>query len=223
MGVVTVALVTVGELRRLLVLARFAWDNGRRPWFAVLMAAGTVVVYILLHSTVGPGLRSAGAVSASLPLSTELLRLPMSFFLPTEYLPVWGAAAQILVVLGLAEILVSRWLTVAVAAIGHVTATLCARAMVELCPGNLLCLPTAVAHVVDTGPSAASTAVGAFLLVATRCYCSAAILASVLLIAAIAAPGLDGQEHLLALACGLCAGALSRKNAPRPARRGRAV
>ena len=203
-----------GELRRVLVMARFAWENGRRLWFAVLMATGTLVVYILLHdSATAPLLLRSGDVLASLPLSQELLRLPMSLFLPTPFLPIWAATAQILVVLGLGELLLGRWLTVAVAALGHGAATLSARVMIQLCPGNVFCLPTAAAHMIDTGPSAAVTAVGACLLVATRCYRSAAVLTGALLIAGIAAPGLDGQEHLLALVCGLTVGVLCRRRA----------
>jgi hypothetical protein len=210
--VLTAVLMTAGELRRVFVLARFAWAHGRRPWFAFMMAAGTVAVDILLHnSIVAPGLWRSGEVFASLPLSTELWRLPMSLFLPTPFLPVWGAAGQLLVVLGLGEILLGRWLTVSVAALGHVVATLSARAMIELCPGNVICLSSSLARSVDTGPSAAVTAVGACLLVAARCYRSAAVLSSVLLLTAIAAPGLDGREHVLALACGLSAGALCRR------------
>jgi hypothetical protein len=212
--VLTEVLMTVGELRRVLVMARFAWDNGRRLWFAILMATSTLVVYILLHdSATAPLLLRSGEVLASLPLSQELLRLPMSLFLPTPFLPIWAASAQILVVLGLGELLLGRWLTVVVAALGHFAATLGARVMIELCPGNALCLPIAAAHLIDTGPSAAVTAVGACLLVATRCYRSAAVLTGALLIAGIAAPGLDGQEHLLALVCGLTVGAMCRRRA----------
>jgi hypothetical protein len=204
--------VTFGELRRVLVLARVSWAHGRRPWFATLLALGSIVVYILLHNPIiGPELLRSGDVSASLPLSAELWRLPMSLFLPTRYLPVWGASAQLLVVLGLSELLLGRWLTGAVAAVGHVVATLSARLMIELCPGNLFCLPAVAAHVTDTGPSAAATAVGACLLVGAGCYRSVAVLSCALLVAAMAAPGLDGSEHLLALACGLVAGVLCRK------------
>jgi hypothetical protein len=212
MFVMRAALITVGELRRVFVIARFAWKNGRRPWFAAMMAAGAVAVYVLLHnSVVAPWLWRAGDVTAALPLSTELWRLPLSLFVPTAFLPLWAAVGQLLVVLGLGEILLGRWVTVVVAALGHAVATLTARAMIEVCSGNLFCLPAGLAHAVDTGPSAAVTAVGACLLVTARCYRSAAVLSGALLIAAIAAPGLDGQEHLLALACGLIAGALCRR------------
>jgi len=124
---------------------------------------------------------------------------------------VWGAAAQLFIVLGVAEVLLGRWLTLGVAAVGHVAATLSARAVIEYCPGNHVCLPAALSHAIDTGPSAATTAVGACLLIASRSYRCAALLCCALLIAGVAARGLDGQEHLVALACGLLAGLLVRK------------
>lgn len=208
----TNVLLTVGELRGVLLSARSALARGRHPWFAASMAAASLAVYGLLHDpSAAPALMRAGAVSASLPLSVELRRLPMSLFLPTPFLPVWGAAAQLFIVLGVAEVLLGRWLTLAVAAVGHVAATLSARAVIEYCPGNLLCLPAALSRAIDTGPSAAVTAVGACLLIATRSYRCAAVLCCALLIAGVAAHGLDGQEHLVALACGLFAGVLVRK------------
>jgi hypothetical protein len=175
------------------------------------MAAASLAVYGLLHDpSVAPGLLRAGAVSASLPLSVELWRLPMSLFLPTAFLPVWGAAAQLFIVLGAAEVLLGRWRTLAVAAAGHVVATLSARALIHYCPGNLVCLPAALSRAIDTGPSAAVTAVGACVLIATRSYRCAAVLCCALLIAGAVANGLDGEEHLVALACGLLAGVLVR-------------
>ena len=208
----TSVLLTVGELRSVLLSAGSVLAGGRRPWFATSMAAASLAVYGLLHDpSVAPAVLRAGAVSASIPLSVELWRLPMSLFLPTAYLPVWGAAAQLFIVLGLAEVLLGRWLTLAVAAVGHVAATLSARAVIEYCPGNLVCLPAALSHAIDTGPSAATTAVGVCLLIATHSYRCAAVLCCALLIAGVAAHGLDGQEHLAALACGLSAGLLVRK------------
>ncbi|MGD0593908.1 MAG: hypothetical protein ABSB54_09560 [Acidimicrobiales bacterium] len=52
------------------------------------------------------------------------------------------------------------------------------------------------------------TAVGACLLIATHSYRCGAVLCCALVIAGVAAHGLDGQEHLVALGCGLLAGVL---------------
>ena len=195
------------ELRRLAVLARSSLERGRRPWLGVALGATSVAVYLLLpNPIIGRTLWHLGAVFASLPLTTELWRLPMSLFLPTPYLPVWGAALQLVVVIGLSELVLGRWLTIAVATFGHVAATLTARVMIDFVHGGLLGLSPELAHVLDTGPSAAATAVGAYLLLVLGMRRCASLLCVGLLIAALVTPGVDGLEHLVALACGLLAG-----------------
>ena len=195
------------ELRRLILLARSNLSSGTRPWLAAAIGGVALVVYLLLRDpSIAPVLWHAGAVYASLPFTTELGRLPMSLFLPTPYLPIWGAVGQIIIVIGFGELLLGRRLTIAVASIGHLVATLTARAMIELAHGGLLGLSPALAHVLDTGPSAAVTAVGACLLVVLRMNRCAAVLCVALLIAAAVSPGIDGLEHLVALGCGILAG-----------------
>lgn len=197
----------VVELRGLAVLAKEGWTKGRRPWLALALAAAVIVVSELLHdSAISTGLWRTGSVTAALPLTTELRRLPMSLFLPTPYLPVWGACAQLLVAVGVAELVIGRWMTLGVALAGHIGSTLAARLMMEVGPGTVFGLPRILAHTLDTGPSGASVAVGACLLVAVRKDRCAAILSIALLIAALVGPGIDGSEHLVALACGLLAG-----------------
>jgi hypothetical protein len=191
------------EIRHLLTLARSNLSSGSRPWLALTLSATTVVIYALLpYPAIGSTLWHSGAVYAALPLPTELWRLPMSLFLPTPYLPVWGAAAQLIAVLGFAELLFGRWLTIGIATFGHVAATLTARLLV----GGVLGLSPALAHVLDTGPSAAVTAIGAYLLVVLGMHRCTTILCAALFIAAVVAPGIDGVEHLVALAFGLLAG-----------------
>jgi hypothetical protein len=197
----------VPEFKRLLVLVRTALASGRRPWLAIVLGATTVAVWVLLRNrVVGPDLWHSGAVYASLPLTTELSRLPMSLFLPTPLLPVWGAAAQLVLVIGIAEVVIGRWLTVLVATVGHVVATLSARVVIDSVHGSLLGLTPALGHVLDTGPSAAATAVGAYLLLVLGMNRGAVLLCISLAIAAAVAPGIDGVEHMVALACGLLAG-----------------
>jgi hypothetical protein len=214
-----------GELRQLWVLGRQGWSQGIRPWVGLATATATFCIYLLLRNpTVGPGLWRSGSVFASLPLSVELARLPMSLLLPTPYLPVWAACGQLLVVLGLGELILGRWLTVVVAIGGHFAATLVARVLLDTVHGNLFGLTPALVHALDTGPSAAAVAVGACLLVVARMPQSAALLAAALIAAALIAPGVDGVEHTVALVCGLTAGGASllgagllRKNDPRTA------
>jgi hypothetical protein len=196
-----------GELRQLWVLGRQGWSRGVRPWVGLATATATLCIYLLLRNpTLGAGLWRSGSVFASLPLSTELARLPMSLLLPTPYLPVWAACGQLLVVIGLGELILGRWLTVVVAIGGHFAATLVARVLLDTVHGNLIGLTPALMHALDTGPSAAAVAVGACLLVVARMPQSAALLAVALIAAALIAPGVDGVEHTVALACGLTAG-----------------
>ncbi len=195
------------EAQRLARAAQAGWTAGRRPWLGVALASGAVVVTLLLHAhLVRHALWHAGAVYASLPLPTELARLPLSLFMPTAYLPLWGAVAQLLVVIGLSEIVLGRSVTVLVALAGHAGSTLIARALLGSSSAHFFGLAPALAHALDTGPSGATTAVGACLLLSLRLDVGAALLSASLVIAALVAPGLDGVEHTAALLLGLGAG-----------------
>lgn len=206
----------LGEFTALWNLVRDRVSRGARPWLAAALAAATVVVWILLHAHVlRPELWRSGDVYASLPLLRELSRLPMSFFLPTPYLPLWAACAQLLVVIGLGEVLLGRWFTLVVVIVGHVGATLLARVVLDSVHGHVFGLTPSLVHVLDTGPSAATTAVGACVLVAAHMNRSALLLGAGLLAAALFIPGVDGVEHLAALVWGVLAGlALSVVTAP---------
>jgi hypothetical protein len=143
----------------------------------------------------------------------------MSLFMPTAYLPLWGAVAQLAVVIGLGEIILGRSATVLVAAAGHFGSTLLARVLLNTPHVHILGLTPALAHVLDTGPSGATTAVGACLLVSLRMNRVAFLLFLGLAIAGVVAPGLDALEHGVALFAGLSAGVMLRWMYLRPARR----
>lgn len=199
------------ELRRLGVLASQQLRRGDRPWLGLALASVTVLVAMLLKFHVfSPDLWRSGAVYASLPLKSELARLPMSLFLPTPYLPLWAASSQILIVFGLGELILGRWLTLMVATVGHFGSSLVVYVLLNSVHGNVLGLTPALAHALDTGPSAATTAVGACLLIAARMRRCAGLLTLALVAAALIAPGVDGVEHTVALGCGLLAGAAYR-------------
>lgn len=201
----------LAEFRRLWMMAREGWKNGTRPWIALAVALSAALVPTFVHFHVlSPELWKSGDVYATLPLATELARLPMSLFLPTAYLPVWGACLQLFVVIGLGELILGRRLTIAVALFGHFGATLLARVLLDSVHTYLFGLTPALAHLLDTGPSAATTAVGACLLVCSRMTRSAILLSVGLLAAALIAPGIDGFEHVVALVCGLAAGVTYR-------------
>jgi hypothetical protein len=197
------------ELWNLVLFARESWSKGNRPWAAVTVALAATAISLMLHeSALAPTIWHSGAVYASLPLGSELLRLPMSLFLPTPYLPEWGAVAQLLIVIGLGELILGRWFTVAVAVIAQGVATLTARGLIDGGHAKFIGLPISLSHVLDTGPSAATVAVGVCLLIAVRDRWLASILCASLVAAALISPGLDGTEHAVALVCGLVGGSV---------------
>ena len=199
------------EFTRLWLATRLGWRNGKRPWLGVSLALASVAVALMVHFHVlSPELWRSGDVYAALPVTTELVRLPMSLFMPTAYLPLWGAILQLVLVIGLGELILGRSVSVLVAAAGHVGSTLMARVLLDAPHAALLGLTPAVARVLDTGPSGATTAVGACLLVALRMNRAAILLILGLLLAAFVAPGLDAVEHTTALLLGVCAGAGAR-------------
>jgi len=205
-----------GEIRRLGIRARYGWSQGARPWLGIAAASASAFVAVLLHFHVlHPELWRSGDVYASLPLTSELARLPMSLLLPTPYLPVWAACGQLLLVVGLGELILGRWATIMVAVAGHFGSTLVARALLDSVHGTVFGLTPALAHVLDTGPSAATTAIGACLFVAARMNRCATLLSEALVAAALIATGVDGIEHVVALACGLLVGVAFRVVASR--------
>jgi hypothetical protein len=184
--------------------------NGKRPWLAVSLSLASIAVAVMVHvHALSPELWRSGDVYAALPMTTELIRLPMSLLMPTAYLPLWGAILQLLAVIGLGELILGRSVTLLVAATGHVGSTLMARVLIES-PHAVFGLTPAMARLLDTGPSGATTAVGACLLVALRMNRAAILLALGLVIAALVAPGLDAVEHTTALVVGLSAGVGTR-------------
>jgi hypothetical protein len=197
------------EFVRLWLLVRHRWARGERPWLGVALALATLLVALFLHFHIlQPDLWRSGDVDAALPLTSELARLPMSLFLPTAYLPLWAACVQLVVVIGLGELILGRRLTIVVALIGHFGATLCARFLLESVHGDHFGLLPALLHGLDTGPSAATTAVGACLLVAAKMNRCTLLLCVGLVGAAFLTRGVDGVEHTTALAIGLTAGVL---------------
>lgn len=192
--------------------AHSGWRHGRRPWLGVVGAVVAIAASLLIDDPIlGHALWQSGDVSASLSWAGELWRLPVSLFLPTPYLPEWGAVAQLFVVLSLGELVLGWWVTLLAAGAGQVAATFVARLLIESGAGPFVGLPHLLVHALDTGPSAVTVAVGAGVLVTSKCNQLLAILTAALLIAAWLGPGLDGPEHLVALLCGVPIGALCRR------------
>jgi hypothetical protein len=192
------------ELRALLADTTRAWRSGRRPWLAVLGCLTTIAVAGAWHEPRGRDvLAHVGAATAGQPLHTELVRLPASVFIPTFDLPWWGAAAQIAVVLGIAEIVGGRAGMTIVAGIAQFASTLAARLMILSGGVAYLGLPFSQAGVLDTGPSGVTTAIGVWLLCRRRAYASVSVLAAGLTIAALVQRNIDGREHETAMLAGI--------------------
>lgn len=194
------------ELGAIRELALVRWRAGARP----VMAAGAGLLCIAGDvAYTSAGLRhiavAGGAVTAALPLPLELARLAGSAFLPTAELPLPLAVIQVVLVLGLAELVLGRYATAAVAITAHLASTLFARLLIAVGTAALLGLPASQAGVLDTGPSAMTAAVGSWLLLRARAYWCLAMLGAALIIAAILQDNVDGREHLAAFGCGALA------------------
>lgn len=192
--------------------ARSRWRAGGRPVVATVAALAAVVCTALYRWPPSHVLICrAGAVRASLPLPVELSRLPLSAFLPTPELPLVAAVGQLLVVVGLAELLLGRFRTVAVAVLAHSVATLSARFLIQLGPATVVGLTRGEAHLLDTGPSVITAALGSYLLMSYRARRCLVVLAGGLFVAALMQNDIDGREHFVALLCGTMAPIVARR------------
>jgi hypothetical protein len=141
------------------------------------------------------------------PLRLWLLRLPGSMIAPPPGLPVWGSLLQVLVVVGIAEASVGRVWTVAVGLAGHVLSGIAARVLIDVGPGMLGGLPPVDRFVLDTGPSAATVALTAYLVVVLRCPILGTLAAAGVGIGLLAHSDLAGREHVVAWVVGMVCGA----------------
>ncbi|MGK4582164.1 hypothetical protein [Kitasatospora sp. HPMI-4] len=164
-------------------------------------ATALVLLFGIVQNLPGGGhlVTRVGVVRASLPLDVSLLRTPLSLYVPALDLPVWGALAQVFVAFGIAEIVLGRRMTLAVAYTCTLAGTLLARIGVALGPGSPFGLDAVNAHVRDTGPSAA--VVGLAVCVAFRCraWWTGGAVAAAMVEEAVLMPNLAGFEHVVAL------------------------
>ncbi|WP_245984151.1 hypothetical protein [Streptomyces tateyamensis] len=180
-------------------------DHVARKRFASVPLAFTATFLILLFSIVQhlPGgerfVSQVGVVRAALPLDLSLLRTPLSLYVPALDLPVWGALAQVLLVFGVAEIVLGRKMTLLVAYACTLTGTLFARVGVQLGPEHLFGFPAWVAHIRDTGPSAAVVALAVVIAWRSRAWFTGGAVVAAMVGEAVALPNLAGLEHVVAL------------------------
>ncbi|MCX4968883.1 hypothetical protein OHA98_29800 [Streptomyces sp. NBC_00654] len=153
--------------------------------------------------------QNLGAVRAEDPLWLALLRTPLSLFVPALDLPVWGALAQLLLVLGIAEITLGRGRTLGIAYLATLAGTLYARVGVAVGPAGFFGLPASDAQVVDTGPSAAVVGLAVYVCCACRAWSTGALVIVAMMVEIVFKDNLAGKEHLAAIAAVLflCAAA----------------
>jgi hypothetical protein len=204
---------TVSSDRRVIALARARGVSG----FSLTIAlSGALVVMSVLDIT-HPGRRLVDAccvVRASEPMHVELAWLIGSIFAPAPHLPLWGAVLQVVVVVGLAELLLGwRWaLTVGLAC--HVAATLAARGMFAVGPNHLgaLALPLSMVAERDTGSSALTVGLAGSLVVRERLRgLTVAYLIGLATATLLAATSVAGVEHLVAAGVGMLLGLAGRE------------
>ncbi len=180
-------------------------DRVVRKKFAAVPLASAATFLVLLFSIVQhlPGgdrfVTHIGVVRAALPLEVSLLRTPLSLFVPALDLPVWGALAQVFVVFGVAEIVLGRRLTLIVAYVCTLAGTLFARVAVAVGPDHLFGFPGWVAHVRDTGPSAAVVALALCIAFRCRAWFTGSTVLVLMVGEAVILPNLAGLEHVVAL------------------------
>ncbi|WP_329565959.1 hypothetical protein [Kitasatospora sp. NBC_01266] len=180
-------------------------DHVVRKRFASIPLAVGATFLILLFSIVQhlPGgeafVTRIGVVKAALPLDVSLLRTPLSLYVPALDLPVWGALAQVLLVFGIAEIVLGRKATLFIAYACTLAGTIYARLAVRIGPDHLFGFPGWVAHIRDTGPSAAVVALAICIAWKTRAWFTGAAVIGTMVGEAVVLPNLAGLEHVVAI------------------------
>ena len=179
-------------------------------------ATAAVLGFQLLQHAAGGAVlvERVGVVRAALPLWESLARTPLSLFVPAPDLPAWGAAAQVFVVFGIAELTLGRRSTLVVAYAGTLAGTLYARQGVRQGPSALFGLPWEDAWIRDTGPSAAVVALAVAVAWRYRAWVTGGVTVAAMVLEEALYPNLAGAEHLAAIFVvsvpAVCIGALDR-------------
>lgn len=152
----------------------------------------------------GPGAKElvhrVGGISAGLPWWEALVRTPLSLFVPAADLPLWGALAQVLFLVAVAETTVGRARTVVVGYLGTLAGTFYARLGTALGPGfPVLGLPADTVGIHDTGPSAAVVALAAYVAWCFRAWVTCGLVVLAMAAEYALMPNLAAREHLAAV------------------------
>jgi hypothetical protein len=174
----------------------------------MIMAALAVLAWMLDHTAAQSVVAACCGERVDAPIGAALLRLPGSLVAPAPMLPVWGSLVQVVVAFGLAEAAVGARRTLVVASFAHIVATLAGRYFVWYAPAAFGVLPPSWRSALDTGPSAATIGLAAYLAIVLGCGRLGALVALAVGAAFVARNDLAGREHLVAIAIGsACAAA----------------
>ncbi|WP_160311525.1 hypothetical protein [Streptacidiphilus melanogenes] len=140
-----------------------------------------------------------GVVRASLPLGVALSRTPLSLFVPAPDLPVWGAALQVFLVFGIAELTLGRVRTLAIGYAATLAATMYTRLGISMGPDRFFGLSYNAEFVRDTGPSVAVVALAVCIAWRYRALVTGALVVASMVTEALILPNMAGAEHLVAI------------------------
>ncbi|MFJ3660222.1 hypothetical protein ACIPPM_07110 [Streptomyces sp. NPDC090119] len=177
---------------------------------AFVAASGVILFHDLAQYPLGATwVRRLGGVTADLPLWLSLLRTPVSLYVPALDLPVWAGITQLFLAFALAELVLGRVRTLAIAYVTTLAGTLTARLMIELGPGWWgFGLPAEYGAVLDTGPSAAVVGLFTYLAVVRRAPVVFTLTGGSMVWESLAVPNLAGREHLVAVSAAVLLGLL---------------
>ncbi|WP_234432612.1 MULTISPECIES: hypothetical protein [unclassified Streptomyces] len=177
---------------------------------AFVAAFGVIFFHDIAQHPLGAvWVRRLGGVTADLPLWMSLLRTPVSLYVPALDLPVWAGITQLFLAFALAELILGRPRTLAIAYATTVAGTLTARLMIALGPGWWgLGLPPACGQVLDTGPSAAVVGLFTYISVIKRAPVVFTLTGGSMVWESVAVPNLAGREHLIAVGAAIVLGLL---------------
>ncbi|MFJ8286951.1 hypothetical protein ACIQ7S_19875 [Streptomyces griseoluteus] len=189
---------------------------------AFVAASGVILFHDLAQHPAGATwVRRLGGVTADLPLWLSLLRTPVSLYVPALDLPVWAGITQLFLAFALAELVLGRARTLAVAYATTLAGTLTARLMIELGPGAWgIGLPAGYGAVLDTGPSAAVVGLFTYLAVIRRAPVVFTLTGGSMVWESLAVPNLAGREHLVAVSAAIALALLRGRRLRLPRARG---
>lgn len=186
--------------------------NGLRGFtLAIVISAAVLGIYIADHTASGhSAVAWCCSQRAEYPWWQAFLRLPGSMVAPAPMLPVWGSLIQVALVFTVAEAVMRRRAALGVALLAHLAATISARVFIWLGPTVFTGLPHRYLHVLDTGPSAATVALVACLVVLLRAPILGTLVLAGMLSELWVRPDLAGREHIVALVVGVVSGVALR-------------